>query len=71
MAGLTTDYCVNNTVLDGLREGFAMVVVEDAIRAVDITEGDGERALEEMRKAGATVIGSAQVPGSRVAENPD
>lgn len=55
VGGLATDYCVLNTVLDGLSEGFDVTVVEDAIRAVDVQEGDGERAIERMREAGASV----------------
>jgi nicotinamidase/pyrazinamidase len=53
VTGLTTDYCVKHTVLDALREGFEVTVVVDAIRAVNVQPGDGERALEEMRRAGA------------------
>jgi nicotinamidase-related amidase len=58
VTGLTTDYCVKNSVLDALREGFDVVVVEDAIRAVEVNVGDGERALDEMRRAGARVVSS-------------
>jgi nicotinamidase/pyrazinamidase len=53
IGGLTTDYCVVNTVLDALAAGFEVVVLADAIRAVDVRPGDGARALEAMRKAGA------------------
>jgi nicotinamidase/pyrazinamidase len=55
VAGLATDYCVRASVLDALREGFRVVVLEDAIGAVDVHPGDGERALDEMRSAGANV----------------
>jgi nicotinamidase/pyrazinamidase len=61
VTGLATDYCVKNTVLDALREGFDVTVVEDAIRGVDVTSGDSERALEEMRRSGATVTSSKDV----------
>jgi nicotinamidase/pyrazinamidase len=61
VTGLTTDYCVKNSVLDALREGFAVVVVEDAIRAVNVKPGDGERALAEMEAAGAEVMSSNDV----------
>jgi len=57
VAGLATDYCVKNTVLDALREGFAVMVVREAIRAVDVNPGDGERAIDEMRAAGAVMAG--------------
>lgn len=61
VTGLTTDYCVKNSVLDALREGFDVVLVEDAVRAVNMSEGDGERAIEEMRRAGADVQSSEEV----------
>jgi nicotinamidase/pyrazinamidase len=53
VGGLATDYCVLNTVKDALDEGFEAVVLEDAIRPVDVRHGDGERAEDEMRRAGA------------------
>lgn len=58
VAGLATDYCVRASVLDARREGFDVVVLTDGIGAVDVTPGDGDRALTEMRQAGATVSGS-------------
>jgi nicotinamidase/pyrazinamidase len=61
VTGLTTDYCVKNSVLDAIREGLDVVVVEDAIRAVNVKEGDGDRALEEMRAAGAAVQSSEEI----------
>jgi nicotinamidase/pyrazinamidase len=54
VGGLATDYCVRATALDARRAGLEVVVLEDAVRAVDVTEGDGERALAEMAAAGAT-----------------
>ena len=54
IGGLATDYCVRCTALDALHEGFQVVVLQDAIAAVDLQSGDGERAIEEIRAAGAT-----------------
>jgi len=54
--GLATDYCVKYTVLDGLGLGFEITVVSDGCRAVDLEPGDGRRALDDMRAAGARVV---------------
>lgn len=56
VGGLATDYCVKNTVLDALKHGFRVKAVENAMRAVDLEPGDGERAIAEMRDAGAEII---------------
>jgi nicotinamidase/pyrazinamidase len=56
VGGLATDYCVKNTVLDALREGFKVKAVGEAMRAVNLHPGDGARAIEEMRRAGAEII---------------
>jgi nicotinamidase-related amidase len=55
VVGLATDYCVKNTALDALREGLRVHVDEQAVRGVDVEPGDSERALAELRAAGATV----------------
>lgn len=61
VCGLATDYCVRASTIDACREEFDVTVVEDAIRAVDVEPGDGERALEDMRAAGAQIATSADV----------
>ncbi|MDO8879185.1 MAG: bifunctional nicotinamidase/pyrazinamidase [Coriobacteriia bacterium] len=60
VCGLATDYCVKATVLDAIGLGFGVTVIEDGCRAVDLAEGDGERALGEMRAAGAHVVASGE-----------
>jgi nicotinamidase/pyrazinamidase len=55
VVGLATDYCVKNTALDALREGFHVTVDSSAVRPVEVQPGDGERALEEVREAGAAI----------------
>lgn len=57
VGGLATDYCVLQTVLDALRLRYQVVLLRDAIRAVDVHPGDGERAVAQMVAAGATVLG--------------
>lgn len=56
VAGLATDYCVLQTVIDARQLGFDVQVVEDAIRAVNVNPGDGIRALDRMLDAGAELI---------------
>ena len=56
IGGLATDYCVLNTVRDALRLGYQVLLLCDAIRAVDVQPGDGLRAEEEMVSLGAQRI---------------
>lgn len=56
VGGLATDYCVKHTVLDALKQGYKVKAVEEAMRPVELRPGDGERAIEEMRAAGAEII---------------
>jgi nicotinamidase/pyrazinamidase len=56
VCGLATDYCVKATVLDGIKAGFQVRVITDAIDAVNLELGDGDKAITEMMVAGATFI---------------
>jgi nicotinamidase/pyrazinamidase len=53
VGGLATDYCVLHTVRDALKSGFEVLLLKDAIRAVNVKPGDGERAERQMEQAGA------------------
>jgi len=53
VGGLATDYCVLNTVRDALQLGYEVQLLTDAIRAVDVQPGDGQRAEAEMTSLGA------------------
>ena len=55
IVGLATDYCVKNTALDALRHGLEVRVDPEGVRGVDLNAGDSERALDEVRAAGAAV----------------
>jgi len=57
VGGLAQDVCVHATVLDGVRAGFDVHLIEDATRPVNVNPGDGDRALQEMRDAGAVMEG--------------
>lgn len=56
IGGLATDYCVLNTVKDALAEGFEVLLLADAIRAVEVKPGDGARAQFEMLQLGARPV---------------
>jgi nicotinamidase/pyrazinamidase len=58
LAGLATDYCVAYSALDAIRAGFAVIVLEDACRAIDL-EGSLARAMDEMRRAGVAIASTA------------
>lgn len=61
VAGLATEYCVKNTVLDALKHGFEVFILEDAMRGIDLTPGDVERAIKEMLEGGAKKITLSEI----------
>ncbi|MEM3404399.1 MAG: bifunctional nicotinamidase/pyrazinamidase [Nitrososphaeria archaeon] len=56
VGGLATDYCVKNTVLDGLKEGYDVYLLMDSIKGVDVNPGDSEKAIKEMEAKGAIKV---------------
>lgn len=61
ITGLATDYCVKATALDALKEGFRTFVVANACRGVDFPAGTVEKALNELRAAGAGIINDDEI----------
>jgi nicotinamidase/pyrazinamidase len=61
VGGLATDYCVKETVLDGLKYGFEVFHLDDASRGVNVNPDDSERALHEVVAAGAKRISLADI----------
>jgi nicotinamidase/pyrazinamidase len=55
VCGLATDYCVKATAIDAAALGFETSLLPDAVRAVDLNPGDGDRAIAAMRDAGVAV----------------
>jgi nicotinamidase/pyrazinamidase len=53
--GLATDYCVKETALDGAAKGFDTTVLLEGVRAVELHLGDGDRALDEVKRAGVEI----------------
>jgi nicotinamidase/pyrazinamidase len=60
VCGLATDYCVKATALDARRLGFATSLLADAVAAVELQPGDGDRALTEMNDAGVVILTTAK-----------
>lgn len=56
VGGLATDYCVLHTVMDARRAGYEVVLLTNAVRAVDVRNGDGAAAVGRMRNAGAVMM---------------
>jgi nicotinamidase/pyrazinamidase len=52
IGGLATDYCVRATGIDARAAGLDVVVPVDAVCAVNVEPGDGDRALAELERAG-------------------
>ena len=67
IAGLATDYCVKSTVLDAREKGYPITVIQNGIRAVNLKEDDGDRAIEEMLAAGAFLESRATVSNTPAA----
>jgi nicotinamidase/pyrazinamidase len=65
ICGIATDYCVRETVLDAIGEGYEVVLLTDACAAV--TDAGGRDAIAEMHEAGAKVATASGLlmPGSR------
>jgi nicotinamidase/pyrazinamidase len=55
VGGLALDYCVLATALDSVKEGFETHLLLRASRPVDVTLGDGDRAVDRMVAAGVLI----------------
>jgi len=69
IGGLATDYCVLYTARDALKLGFEVFLLTDAIRAVDVNPGDGERAIDELQRLGSRLITVDQLAPAPAREN--
>lgn len=62
LAGLATDFCVHYSALDAARLGFAVTLVEDACREIDL-DGSHAAAMEAMAGAGVELARAADLKG--------
>jgi nicotinamidase/pyrazinamidase len=60
VVGLATDYCVRETAIDAAELGFEATVLLEAVRAVELEPGDGQRALEDVQRAGGAVASAGR-----------
>ena len=65
IGGLATDYCVKETVLDAVRNGFEVKALAEAMRPVNVNSEDGAKAVEQMRASGAEIVGNAKTAAGR------
>ena len=56
IGGLATDYCVMHTVTDALSLGYAVCLLLDGIKGVNVRPDDGLRAEQDMLRLGATPV---------------
>ncbi|MDA2936311.1 nicotinamidase [Patescibacteria group bacterium AH-259-L05] len=61
VGGLATDYCVKATALDAVKYRFRTFLLSDAIHGVDLKEGNSDRAIDEMKQAGVSIITTREV----------
>ncbi len=60
LLGVATDYCVKYSALDARGLGLPTMLVVDGCRGVDLSPGDVERAIAEMRAAGCEIVTSSE-----------
>ena len=60
VCGVATDYCVRFTAEDAAREGFAVKLLLDAARGVELNEGDVDKAVAALRAAGVEITTVAE-----------
>jgi nicotinamidase/pyrazinamidase len=58
VGGIATEYCVRATALDALKEGFETFVIQDLVRAVQLSETT--KVIKELSDAGAKIVTSEQ-----------
>jgi len=62
IAGLTTEYCVFTTAIDGQEADFEVWVLQDAIAGVDVPAGSAASALQTLREKGVHIISTRELP---------
>ena len=63
LMGLALDYCVKYSTLDARYLGLNTYVIVDGCRGIELEPGDIDRALDEMKQAGAILLKSPELSG--------
>jgi len=61
LMGLALDYCVKYSTLDARHLGLNSHVIVDGCRGIELEPGDIDRALDEMKRAGAILLESTDL----------
>jgi nicotinamidase/pyrazinamidase len=61
LLGLALDYCVKYSALDGRHLGLSTHVILDGCRGIGLKPGDLDRALDEIKRAGAILLQSTEL----------
>jgi len=56
VCGVATEYCVKATALDGVRLGYQVLLLADAVRGVNSPPNSVRRAIDEMLDAGVVLV---------------
>jgi nicotinamidase/pyrazinamidase len=56
LLGLALDYCVKYSALDARQLGLNTHVILDGCRGIELEAGDVDRGLDEMKRAGTTIL---------------
>lgn len=56
VCGVATDYCVKATALDAIKLGYTVLILNDAIRGVDVPKGSIDKAVNELLNEGAIFV---------------
>ena len=61
LMGLALNYCVKYSTLDARQLGFKTHVIIDGCLGIELDPGDIDRALDEMKRAGAVFLKSSEL----------
>jgi len=66
LLGLSLDYCVKYSALDARQLGLNTHVIVDGCRGINLEPGDIDRALDEMKRAGTTILKSSDLQPNQI-----